>query len=386
MANPNATAVFVTGVSSAVDERSVSDFFAFCGKITNLVFAPSLDGGEGEAMVVFETEAAAKTAQLLSNALIGDKPIVVAPYDGHWGPAVTPTPVMDDSLINGFETIGVEDDNGGDSPEPVVGDGEDTPAGDSSDVDSKRNSRPDNCVEVSGDDIEQKRFGLPDEDRTKTSAMASLMGAGYMLGADAIAKARDVDESSGISSRISTASAAVSRQFQTVNTEYGITEKVAAVGSEVTDAARAFDEKYKVNESTRNITRQMSTSIAAVGSQAMENPTVATAASYLSAFSESVSDYVNPKVASVNESYGNLLAETSDVIERTQMERSAAESTIEDPISVADDLVSGEDEDNEYPFSLEDDDSTQDPPLDLDDVEPLRDSSPFPSQPLIDLE
>eukprot|EP00762_Andalucia_godoyi_P000992 ANDGO_03794.mRNA.1 Binding partner of ACD11 1 len=73
--------VYVTGISASANEKEVSDFFAFCGTVSRLIQDkdPNQEGFQF-AFVVFEDEQAANTAQLLSNAVIAQHPITVAPF------------------------------------------------------------------------------------------------------------------------------------------------------------------------------------------------------------------------------------------------------------------------------------------------------------------
>ena len=67
------TRVIVTGIASRTDEETLRDFFAFCGEISALhlyTASGSSPAGAKEAIVRFESEAAANTACLLNNAVI----------------------------------------------------------------------------------------------------------------------------------------------------------------------------------------------------------------------------------------------------------------------------------------------------------------------------
>jgi len=87
----------VLNVSPAVDEAVLRNFFSFCGGIKSIEFN-SQDLGPGElasaakaagapspasdaeaALVTFDSEDAAATAQLLSNSLLDDRPVLVIP-------------------------------------------------------------------------------------------------------------------------------------------------------------------------------------------------------------------------------------------------------------------------------------------------------------------
>jgi len=146
--------VFVSNIAPTATETTIISFFAFCGKITKLVLKKKEDNQPHEAIVTFETEAAAKTALLLANASIIDYKISVVPY-------VIPVepPLVDFA---------------------------------SSDVTVKEGSA-----------INNKDFGaVPDDQRTKTSVIASLIAAGYTLGEDIIKRGREYDEKYKISNQV----------------------------------------------------------------------------------------------------------------------------------------------------------------------------------------
>jgi hypothetical protein len=68
--------VYVKNVSTKATSDQVNDFFSFCGKIEHIDLIAQEDGTQ-KAEIVFGTEEAARTACLLSNALIQDQPIFV---------------------------------------------------------------------------------------------------------------------------------------------------------------------------------------------------------------------------------------------------------------------------------------------------------------------
>ncbi|KAF9435242.1 hypothetical protein BGZ76_006657 [Entomortierella beljakovae] len=75
---PTANLIIVTNISASASDKTVKDFFLFCGKITE--FEIQKDGDRQVALVHFERESAAKTACMLTNAMIVDSQIVVKPY------------------------------------------------------------------------------------------------------------------------------------------------------------------------------------------------------------------------------------------------------------------------------------------------------------------
>lgn len=77
---PTPTLVHVKNLSLNTSEKTARDFFEFCGKIKTFELQPSADGKHQEALILFERESAAKTAVLLSNALIDESHITVESY------------------------------------------------------------------------------------------------------------------------------------------------------------------------------------------------------------------------------------------------------------------------------------------------------------------
>ncbi|KAI8335427.1 hypothetical protein BC941DRAFT_472080 [Chlamydoabsidia padenii] len=70
--------VKVTNIGKNTNEQTLRDFFSFCGKIKDLELEPA--GDHQKALIMFESAKAAKTAELLSNALVEDNHIQVEPY------------------------------------------------------------------------------------------------------------------------------------------------------------------------------------------------------------------------------------------------------------------------------------------------------------------
>jgi hypothetical protein len=55
----------------------VKEFFSFCGKITQFQMKLTPSGDSYEAVLAFEKDSSARTAKMLSNAVIGEKSIQV---------------------------------------------------------------------------------------------------------------------------------------------------------------------------------------------------------------------------------------------------------------------------------------------------------------------
>ncbi|KAL6075905.1 Actin cytoskeleton protein [Balamuthia mandrillaris] len=180
-------AVLVQNISPNATEKTVTDFFSFCGKITSLKLTVDEEGTK-HALVVFESEAAAKTALLLSNALIVDRPITVVP-------------------------AGAE--SGAELPEGT------------------------STTTLHGSQIENKPHQLPPEQRTHTSVIASMIAAGYMVGAEAIQKAREYDEAHSISVQLKVGAQAIKAKASEIDQQYKISETASSWASYLASAASA---------------------------------------------------------------------------------------------------------------------------------------------------
>ncbi|KAL0079760.1 hypothetical protein J3Q64DRAFT_1254468 [Phycomyces blakesleeanus] len=77
---PSPNYVIVKNISAQSSEKTVKEFFLFCGKIKEFELIKDDDEEHQVALINFERESAAKTASLLSNALIDDCHITAAAY------------------------------------------------------------------------------------------------------------------------------------------------------------------------------------------------------------------------------------------------------------------------------------------------------------------
>jgi len=73
--------VIVTDISEKASEKTVKDFFLFCGKIKEFELIKEESSDKQLAYVTFERDTAAKTALMLTNAVIGDSQITVKSSD-----------------------------------------------------------------------------------------------------------------------------------------------------------------------------------------------------------------------------------------------------------------------------------------------------------------
>ncbi|KAI9022303.1 hypothetical protein CLU79DRAFT_752103 [Phycomyces nitens] len=77
---PSPNLVVVKNISPNSSEKTVKEFFLFCGKIREFELVFDENKTHQTALINFERESAAKTAALLSNALIDDSHITAIPF------------------------------------------------------------------------------------------------------------------------------------------------------------------------------------------------------------------------------------------------------------------------------------------------------------------
>jgi len=253
-------AVFVSNISPNATEKTVSDFFSFCGRITKLTLRKdSSNDGAQEAVVIFETDSAAKTALLLTNALIVDRPITVIPH---------------------------------------------TPS---------TNEPQQQSQTESTENITNRTFTAPDHERSKTSVVASMLAAGYILGENTVSQARDFDEKHMISLQIKVGAEAVKAKANELDKALHISETANVIATATMEKAKEVDEKLglsvKANQAAEAVKQQAS----AIATKAQENEMVAKGVGLLSTIG-----------ASISQSFQSIKDETLTNVEQKRAEQGGA--------------------------------------------------------------
>lgn len=227
-------AVFVSNISPSATEKTVSDFFSFCGRITRLNLRSGAEGSQ-EAVVVFETDSAAKTALLLTNALIVDRPITVVAHA------------------------------------PLEGELEAS-------------------IPAEGSTYTERQHSVPDSERTKTSVVASMIASGYVLGADTIGKARDLDEKHMISLQLKVGAEQIKAKANEIDKQLHISETATAIKTGVVEKAKEVDTKFGISVTVGAATEVAKAQATALVAKANENETVAKGLGILKAVGTNISN------------------------------------------------------------------------------------------------
>ncbi|XP_028754661.1 binding partner of ACD11 1-like isoform X1 [Neltuma alba] len=210
------TTVKVSNVSLGATERDIKEFFSFSGDI-EYVEMQSHDERSQVAYVTFKDLQGAETAVLLSGATIVDLSVTVT---------MDPDYKLPPAALASSAT---------DTKPPVGGES-----------------------------------AL----RRAEDVVSGMLAKGFILGKDAVNKARTFDEKHQLSS---TASAKVASFDQKI----GLTEKISVGASVVSDRVREVDQKYQVSEKTKSAFAAAEQKVSTAGSAIMQNRYVLTGASWV---------------------------------------------------------------------------------------------------------
>ncbi|KAL5211550.1 hypothetical protein ABZP36_022397 [Zizania latifolia] len=209
--------VKVTNVSLSATLQDIKEFFSFSGDIEH-VEMQSGDEWSQVAYVTFKDGQGAETALLLSGATIVDLSVIITP-----APEYQPPPT---------------------SSAPPMFSGTSVPVG------------ADNAVHKAED------------------VVSTMLAKGFILGKDAIGKAKSFDEKHGFTS---TAGAKVA----SIDKKIGLTEKITIGTSIVNEKVKEMDQKFQVSDKTKSAFAAAEQKVSTAGSAIMKNRYVFTGASWV---------------------------------------------------------------------------------------------------------
>ncbi|KAJ1654913.1 Protein vip1 [Dispira simplex] len=210
---PSPNFVLVRGISPTATEEKVKEFFNFCGTMDGFALRPSLTGEAQEALIRFEKDSAAKTAVLLSNAMIEEQPIEVKYYYNEFNTPVSPSVPQDAKA-----------------------------------ADSENQRHIGEAAEL------LKNQDIPQEDKPKSSIIHEILAKGYLLSERIVGKAYEYDSKYGLTEK---AQAMVNQAKQGA---LALDQRL-----KVSENIKQIDEKYKLHDKVTNLTTQASN----LGNQAL---------------------------------------------------------------------------------------------------------------------
>lgn len=211
--------VKVSNVSLGASEQDIKEFFSFSGDI-EYVEMQSGDEWSQIAYVTFKDSQGAETALLLSGATIVDLSVII-------------TPAPEYELPPQARAAAVVEDK-----------------------DAKPTGQPESAVQKAED------------------VVASMLAKGFVLGKDAVGKAKAFDEKHQFTS---TATAKV----VSLDKKIGLSEKVTMGTSAVSGKVKEMDQKFQVSEKTKSAFAAAEQKVSSAGSAIMKNRYVFTGASWV---------------------------------------------------------------------------------------------------------
>ncbi|RDY12420.1 Binding partner of ACD11 1, partial [Mucuna pruriens] len=264
--------VKVSNVSLGANEQDIKEFFSFSGDI-EYVELQSHDERSQTAYITFKNSQGAETAVLLSGATIVDMSVTIT-LDPHYQlpPAALAASVSESQTPGGAEAAL----------------------------------------------------------RKAEDVVSGMLAKGFILGKDAVNKAKTFDDKHQLTS---TASAKVASFDQKI----GLSEKISAGATVVGDRVREVDQKFQVSEKTKSAFAVAEQTVSNAGSAIMKNRYVLTGASWVTgAFSkvskaagdvgqktrEKVENEEEQRKRSVEEQYAQVLSEAPRASEASEQKSS----------------------------------------------------------------
>ncbi|KAK6931663.1 RNA recognition motif domain [Dillenia turbinata] len=271
----------VSNISLAASERDIKEFFSFSGDIQHVEMQRESEMTQ-LAYVTFKNLQGADTAMLLSGAFIADLPISIMPAGNYQLPA--------DAL-------------------PLT---------------------PNHQKVVAANSAVHKA-----ED-----AVSSMLARGYVLGKDALGKARAFDERHNWTSNASATVVSIDHKI-------GLSEKLSMGASAINEKIREMDEWFQVSERTKSAFAAAQQKGSRAGSAIMSNRYVSTGASWVSSAYGAVTKAAGDVGLMTREKVEKAEEERKEVIyrERTGLVRDFAQIHLDDsaagqppllPVSTAD--------------------------------------------------
>lgn len=244
--------VKVSNISLAVTERDIKEFFSFSGDIQYVEMQREAEKTQ-LAYVTFKNSQGADTAVLLTGATIADLSVSITPVDNYQLPPGALPP----------------------SPEEKL--------------------HTTNSAVKKGEDV-----------------VSTMLAKGFVLGKDAINKAKAFDEQHHLVSNASATVASIDRKM-------GLSEKLSIGTAVVNEKVKEMDERYQVFEKTKSALAIAEQKASIAGSAIMNNHYVATGASWVSSALSMVSKAAEDVSVMTREKVGRAEEEKKEIIYREKM-------------------------------------------------------------------
>ncbi|KAK7407704.1 hypothetical protein VNO78_09725 [Psophocarpus tetragonolobus] len=237
---PDIRTVRVSNISLSCSKKDIEEFFSFSGDIRYIEMQRESDRTQ-VAYVTYKDTKGADTAVLLTGSKIGDLYVTIIPVEKYQLP-----------------------------PEALPS--------------SPTNQSPD-AVQKAED------------------VMSTMLAKGFILGKDAINKAKAFDERHQLTSNASSTVASIDRRM-------GLSDKLSIGTAMVNGKVKEMDEKYQLSEMTKSALAAAEQKASSAGSAIMSNPYVLSGASWFSS-----------AFTAIAKAAGDVSMKTKEKVEQAEVER-----------------------------------------------------------------
>ncbi|KAJ9708586.1 hypothetical protein PVL29_000560 [Vitis rotundifolia] len=244
--------VKVSNISLAVTERDIKEFFSFSGDIQYVEMQREAEKTQ-LAYVTFKNSQGADTATLLTGATIADLSVSITPVDNYQLPPGALPPSPEEKLHTANSAVKKTED-----------------------------------------------------------VVSTMLAKGFVLGKDAINKAKTFDEQHHLVSNASATVASIDRKM-------GLSEKLSIGTAVVNEKVKEMDERYQVFEKTKSALAIAEQKASIAGSAIMNNPYVATGASWVSSALSMVTKAAEDVSVMTREKVERAEEEKKEIIYREKM-------------------------------------------------------------------
>eukprot|EP00002_Diphylleia_rotans_P033725 TRINITY_DN719_c0_g3_i1.p1 TRINITY_DN719_c0_g3~~TRINITY_DN719_c0_g3_i1.p1 ORF type:complete len:272 (-),score=89.02 TRINITY_DN719_c0_g3_i1:197-1012(-) len=213
--------IYVYNIAPTATEKDLTDFFSFCGPIEKVILESNPVDGNQHSGITFGDLNTAATALLLAGAILVGQPIAIMRFPGSDQPQESAAP-------------------------------------------STTQASADPSVEAQANTSTSAAPAKP-----AVSVIADVLAKGYILGENAMQKAKEFDEKHNISLKFKVAAESAKNKALKIDEEYKISEKAHAASEAAAAQAKKIDEQYHISEKASHAAAAGAATATVLASKAM---------------------------------------------------------------------------------------------------------------------
>jgi len=152
-----------------------------------------------------------------------------------------------------------------------------------------------------------------------------MLAKGYILGQDAIAKAREIDDQNRITVTAEQYVGIAKEKITQLDQQYKISEKVSQLAADVSEKAKEVDNQWHISETVsnaaKNIADTVEVGIGAIQNRAKESPVVQNTVTKLTQLGTDVQNFIQPSAEALKANIDDIKEQTFQQVEANQRDR-----------------------------------------------------------------